>query len=271
MSMQKIVFGIALGCFCAMSSLTSCTDNQNDGIVPEEFGTVNLGVSAGSSFDKLESRAVDETPYSKIENYEVKIMKGETVVKDYNSAANLPKSIELDNGSYTVLASYGTEQIKSREMFLSQGSKEVNVQADNQTVQITCEPTCAKVKVNFAADMDKYFQDYQVKFSTKALKSDFAMWAKADTDPWYLLVDKEGEEVSALITLTPKDAYTSSVKEIVKTTMLKPNEAWSLKIAPRYSVSNGQLGIEITIDTTTNDHQVDIVVPSDWVSASANN
>ena len=48
-------------------------------------------------------------------------------------------------------------------------------------------------------------------------------------------------------------------------TIKKPNQAWTLEVAPNYTATNGKLGISITIDDTTVDHPIDIVVPSDWL------
>ena len=41
------------------------------------------------------------------------------------------------------------------------------------------------------------------------------------------------------------------------------HECDSLKIAPSYE--SGKLGVAVTIDETTNDHDVDIIVPSEWI------
>ena len=50
---------------------------------------------------------------------------------------------------------------------------------------------------------------------------------------------------------------------IVKTYTLSPADA--LKITLKPVISNGNLGVSITIDETTVDHPVDIIIPGDWV------
>ena len=268
MSKQSIVFSIAMSSLFAMCSLTSCSENQNDGIVSEEFGTIKLDVATTNGFQTSKTRAVDESQYSNLSNYKVRFTKDDVTVKEFTSATQLPESIEMQNGSYLIEAFYGAEQPKSRDMFLSKGAQMVSVQGDNKVVSLTCEPTCAKATVKFASSMSTYFDNYQVDFSTKALGTDVASWNKNDKEPWYLLVDKEGEAVKATIKLTPKDKFNIPEGTILKTYTLKPNEGWTLNIAPNYSAANGQLGITITIDTNTDDIPVDIVVPSDWVTAS---
>nr|MBP9577075.1 DUF4493 domain-containing protein [Parabacteroides sp.] len=49
----------------------------------------------------------------------------------------------------------------------------------------------------------------------------------------------------------------------VKTYTLSPADALKLTLKP--VVNNGNLGISITIEETTVDHPVDIVIPGDWV------
>ena len=38
----------------------------------------------------------------------------------------------------------------------------------------------------------------------------------------------------------------------------------TLKLAPVVTQDEGQLGITINIDETTNDHEMDITVPGEW-------
>ena len=265
---KKIVYGIALGMLSVMSSLTSCTGNESEGVVPEEFGTLKLGLTTGNGFDIAAGRAVDVSPYNKVENYKIEILKGKKIVQEFASIKDVPESIKLTNGTYQVRASYGTEHAMSRDEFLSQDVQEVLVKANKQVVSLTCKPTCAKVQVNFSEEMDTYFADYKVSFSTAALGSESAPWAKGDTDPWYLLVNPKGEEVKATIQLTPKKEYQTPAGSVSRTYTLKPNECWTLNVAPKYTAQNGQLGITITIDTRTDDIPVDIVVPSDWITAT---
>ena len=41
-------------------------------------------------------------------------------------------------------------------------------------------------------------------------------------------------------------------------------------MAPNYSSSFGQLGIKITIDETTVDHEIPIEIPTEWIDATKN-
>jgi len=80
-------------------------------------------------------------------------------------------------------------------------------------------------------------------------------------------VDEDGEEVEATIVLTPKEGYqTGSTAKLTQKYRLKPNQAWTLGIAPNYSATEteGSVSISITIDDQTNDVDVPIIIPSEW-------
>ena len=84
---------------------------------------------------------------------------------------------------------------------------------------------------------------------------------KNDTDPVYLKVNDK-ESVSMKINLVKLSDGTSS--EIDKVYELSPKQAMTLKLAPVVTQDEGQLGITINIDETTNDHEMDITVPGEW-------
>lgn len=117
--------------------------------------------------------------------------------------------------------------------------------------------------MKFASNMSEYFSDYSVVYETAVLKAagSTAVWAKDDTEPWYLKVDPKGETVTASIQVTRlSDNKTATVE---KTYTLAPGKSWTLSIAPQDN--NGNIGIEITIDESTDDEVIDIEVPSEWL------
>lgn len=251
-----------LGCVL----MTSC---QGEDLVSfsKGKGTISLDLSANANFN-VETKAVDETEYSKIDEYTVQILKsGESNVLQSFKYKDKPASITLDNGAYTMKAFYGSDtEAASRTGFYVEGSTVFNVQGEtDKAVSLSCTPTYGKVKVEFSK-MDTYFSDYYVVYSTTALgSSKTATWAKADTEPWYLKLNKAGEKVTATIYLTPKSEYQTKTATVVREYELLPNKAWTLQVAPSYNDKTGQLGISITIDEGTNDIPVDIEVPAEWV------
>jgi hypothetical protein len=118
--------------------------------------------------------------------------------------------------------------------------------------------------------MSKYYSDYNVTFSgTEAMGEESIVWAKNDTEPWYVKLNEAGETISFAITATPKDEYVNNEQQgNVKTGTftLHRNKAYKMNISPVYTpTGSGDLSIEVTIDDTTEDKEVDIEVPVTWV------
>ena len=111
--------------------------------------------------------------------------------------------------------------------------------------------------------MSEYFTDYSVVYATKALKAEptTVVWGKDNVAPWYLKVEKQGEDVEAVINFTRKSDDKST--SITKVFNMMPGNAWTLNVKP--TVNNGELGISITINESTDDEVIDIIVPSDWI------
>ena len=113
------------------------------------------------------------------------------------------------------------------------------------------------------SQLSEYFSDYSVVYETAALKAagSTAVWAKGDTEPWYLKVDPKGETVTATIQFTRLSDNKPDSE--VRTYTLAPSKSWTLSIAPQDN--NGSIDIDITIDESTDDEEIDIEVPSEWL------
>ena len=221
---------LLMGCMASLCLMgTSCSSPQdpecNDGT-----GNIRLGVTTNAAF----TRAVNESAYADVSNY--------TVLKAF----------------------YGTESNASRDGFYVAGEKSFIVEGEEvQNITVECNPTCGKVKVNFATNMSEYFSAYSVVYETAALTEvgGSAIWQKDDTEPWYLKVNAQGETVKATIHVTRVSDSKSATVE--KTYTLAPGKSWTLSIAPQDN--NGGLGITVTVDEATDDEEIDIEVPSEWL------
>lgn len=248
---------------------TSCTSTEDDSMeaVVPGTGTVTLSVAADAGFS-TGSRAVDESAYKDLANYTVQILDdaGKEITGMEWKYADIPEgTIELSNGSYILKAFYGTDKAASTEGMYVEGTKNFTVNSDQKAVAVECAPVCARVKVEFDEKMSTYFSNYSIAFNTLALgqenndsKAEFN-WTKTTTGPLYLKVN-QNEKVYATIRLTDKQSKTT---EVEKTYTMSPNTAKLIKVVP--AVKEGNLGITITIDESTVDHDVDIVIPSEWI------
>lgn len=247
---------------CAVG-FTACSSDADDVIEENGIGYVSLALSADTGFGNA-TKAVDEGKYEDVNNYTVQILNSEEVKAEFlysDSSEELP--ITLKNGTYTLKAFYGKETDASRDVFYVEGSKSFIVESNSQTLEVSCKPTCAKLNVNFASDMETYFSEYFVTYETEASKSSNVpiSWNKNDTEPWYIKVNDKGENVKAIISVTRKsDNKTATIE---KSYNMTAGKSWTLNISPNNN--EGSLGISITIDESTNDHNVDITVPSDWI------
>ena len=175
--------------------------------------------------------------------------------------------IELDNGSYTVLAFTGEDYkgvgATTKGMYV-EGSAGFNVNSDQTaTATVNCTPQCARVTVNFDAKMADYFNDYYVVFTgTDALGEGNYTWNKDNADPVYMAVTSS-EKLTATIKLVDKEGKTAS--DIVRTHDISAAKAWKLNIAPVVEEATGNVGITIEIDNSVNDIPIDIEIPSDWL------
>lgn len=251
---------LLMGCMASLCLMgTSCSSPQ-DPECTDGTGSISLGVTANAAF----TRAVNESSYADVSNYTVQILNHDGGIANEFLYSEKPDRINLNNGSYTLKAFYGTESNASRDGFYVAGEKSFIVEGEEvQNITVECNPTCGKVKVNFATNMSEYFSNYSVVYETAALTEDggSAIWQKDDTEPWYLKVNAQGETVKATIHYTRIEDNVSDTKESTHT--LAPGKSWTLNIAPQDN--NGGLGITVTVDETTDDEEIDIEVPSEWL------
>ncbi len=261
---------------------SSCSfDNQFEDEAVEQStnrkGKVTLDLASSVDF-VTSTRAVDESSYQNINNYTVNIVDSRGQNKFSGTYATLQSRLplELDLGSYSIEAFYGTEYAASRDGFKVEGSNTFTISAANTvTTTVNCTPTAGKVLVAFDPSMATYYDTYSVDFSgTSALGGSVAHWGKDDTAPYYLALSEAGETVTYTIYLTAKAEY-ATLQEGNKNTeatatgsfTLQRNTAKKLTIKPNYTpTTEGGLAITITIDDSTNDKTIDIEVPVSWIN-----
>lgn len=258
--------------FCAMLAMgavvASCS-SEDEAVAgsAEGKGLVKLALNVGADF---QSRAFSESDYENLADYTVQILnKDGNVVEGCEwTGTTIPEElIELDNGTYTVLAFAGEEyknEGATTEGMYMEGTAEFGVNSEQvATATVNCTPQCARVTVNFDPEIATYFQDYYVLFTgTKALNKTQYPWAKENTDPVYMAVDGT-EELTATIKLVDKEGKVA--EDIVLTHQISAAKAWKLNIAPVVEEATGNIGITIDIDDSTHDIPIDIEIPSDWL------
>ena len=278
MKIKQLLFTLGIATPVALASCSSEKDFDLTPVTDKAKGSLILNLNAEAGFES-QTRALNEDNYKNTANYNVKIINtaNDNILVDCKASelsTYLPKTVEI--GTYTVLATYGNEHAASRNEFFMTGSSTVRVNAkEEKTVNVTCSPTCGKVSVQFDSKMATYYSDYNVSFSgTKALNNSNFTWAKTDTAPWYILLDEGGEKVTYTINLTAKEDYMHKDKDgssqatgVAEGSFeLDRNKAHKLIIKPNYTpTTDGGMSLTITIDESTNDHEITWDVPVTWI------
>ncbi len=280
MKTKNVFLGMLM---CSTVGLTtSCLSEVNDlelksGQNEEQKGQLILNLNSSTDFSS-QTRALNEANYRNTDNFTVQLFNSANQVMLECKASelnnNLPRTLEI--GSYEVKAFYGNEVAASRNEFRVEGSQTFTIKANqSETVNVSCLPTCGRVKVAFASDMADYYKDYSVSFGgTQKLGTDKFDWSKTDTEPWYVAVGENGETINYTISVNAKDDYAHVDGNGVKQTngtatgsfRLNRNAGYKLNVKPVYtSMTEGGLKVVVTIDESTNDKPITIEVPLTWI------
>ena len=260
---MKKHFYLLKTCLCALAVgvLAGCSAEEDNLQLADGMGAVKLSLNADTGFETT-TKAVDESSYRNADLYTVQILQDESVIQTYTGATIPDGLIELTNGSYTVKAFYGEDKAVSTTSMYVEGTEDFDINSRQvETVVVSCAPVCAKVNLVFDPELEKHFTNWDTYFKTEAIGEETYIHPKSNTDPIYLKVNKE-ELVSVSFHLTNSESKTTTID---KTYTMNPNEALTLTIKPVAVSTTGDLTISITIDGSTNDKPVDIIIPSDWI------
>lgn len=256
--MRRLVYLVNLvivGFIC----LTSC--GSEDEPLDGEEGLVKLSLKAATGYGS-KSKAVDESSYNNLADYQIEILNGDAVLKTFKYS-EMPEFIGMPVGSYTLKAYKGESVAASIiSMYVEGRSSFIVTSKDTVSALVTCNPACAKIIMDYAETMDAYFSNYSVSFQTSFTEIPFFL-GKANKDlPVYLKV-KNRETLNVKVLMIKKSDGTSATLE--KTYTVSPAESLTIHIVPK--IYSGNLGLSITVNEETNDHPIDIVIPSEWVNA----
>lgn len=268
MRKQKLIF---IGLSCLATMLGACS-SEEEGRLTGGTATLALKVQTETSF---QTKALDEKEYEDKNIYNVALYteEGDTINHWGPSYGNyLPQApVEVSAGTYRLKAWCGNPNTaaSTTQMYVEGISDPVTVsapandsQATTQTISVTCTPRCAKVTINFSAEMSTYFKNYKATIHTAALthNNDAFVWNETATDPVYLKVN-DNEQITVDFTQTKTDG--TDGPKVSKKYTLSPQQALNIAVAPVQTSENGQISIGITVDTDTNDQEHDFELPTD--------
>ncbi len=250
--MKKYLYSILIlgGLLTASCDSESGTENGR--------GKVMVDFTPDMSFST--SRAIVESDYTDIRNYNVKLIKTATdQVLEEHLYADWALAYEVESGvQYTVEASYGTESPASFDNLLVKGSETFTVQpGTTKMVSFQCKPQAAKVSVIFSDDYSEYFSDCDVTVKTQYMPS--AQTLNISTpSPLYI---KAGQEEPLTLTFTVKDKEGQVLPEYNTTKVVNVNPQTWLKITVKPNITEiegGKFGINVILDDSLTDKDVNI-------------
>lgn len=261
---RKIVDNIYVLFFVLLSMLFSCDNNT----VGMDGGTENCGVlSLALQVDSdVETTALKSDDSSTIEDIElddfiIQVLKDGATYTWYNYD-EMPDSINLIAGEYTIKASYGTNPAIAFSSPYYEGKEDVEIiQTQHTDVDITCTLANAMMSIDFTENFEKVYTDYNLIISNKYWTSDdYFLFTKGETRDVYLAV--ADIELTLILRRYDDELFTYSLPDI---TDVEARNHYNVTFDVDYEDS---APISVTIDETTNDIVDSYEVSDSWLTKS---
>lgn len=151
--MRKLVF-LAIS---AVMILSGCSKEGNFNNIGGEYGTVSVKLASDGRFVTKSGENVD------VNAFYVKIKQGETTVKSYDRYSDMPNTIDIAPGSYTIEAGSTSAADAAWDQPVYYGTQQFDVKAgDVLSLSVTCSLSNMKVTVtctdNFFNEMEDDFE-----------------------------------------------------------------------------------------------------------------
>ena len=270
--MKKLFCSILFICsLCFMASCTKSDDASSDKtqIVVDLKSDMSFKSSGGGA--AAVSRAIDESVYSDITNYTVKLTKADSGEEVYTAVyKDWALAYKVDPGQqYKLEAYYGEISPASYDNLYVYGSETFSVQAGStKKIGFQCKPQAIKVNVAYSDDFLEYFSDCIVSIKTKHMDAAWTM-SNADTGKDLYLQSDAEENVELAFDIKDKNGESVSPEGFTNTKQVTVSSQTLLKISisPNVTeVEGGKFGINITVNTDVVDEDVDIEIPNDLLN-----
>jgi hypothetical protein len=260
MTHRKLIMGA-----CALMVLTGACSSGSTDNEPTGRGVLTLSLLPNTSY----TRAVNEATYTNVNNYTIDLYKGNTLVWT-KSYADVALKQEVDAGSYRLVAHCGQNVNAGFDALYVEGSTQFDIATGRtKVVDVACVPANAKIVIQTSDDFSRYFTDYQVAISSDYLTQPFT-YSQSDVTAGhnaYVKVAPEGSEVTVALTLTAAEGISINGRSNEFTYTVNPRDCMIFTLTPEVTeAETGTIsGIKVTIDTSTTDENIDIVIPEDML------
>lgn len=252
---MKKLFLIAAFAGLLMSGCSKEGYNANG--LKEGYGAVSIGLESSGSF--TETKAGNEI----VDEFYVKILSGETVVKSYNKYKDVPNAVEIAPGTYTIEAGTHNDSPAAFNEPVFFGSGEFTVSAGAVVpVAVTCTLKNMKVTIRYTeAFGNEIADDFEIVVTNGSGNLLFTKTIIDEGNSGYFSV--------APLSIRLNGKRKSTGEEILESIEIPNGKAkdhfvLTFDAQETGDIQFGQNGTGgITIDWSVNDRQQDIVIPGE--------
>ena len=248
---------------CLILGLQSCSDKEDwnkNGIVSSDKAALELKLTSSGNFTSPTSKSSNTKATVDVNDFIVKILKGDAVVKEYDSYGSMPSVIELEPGDYTMEAGSKDDKEAAFDQPIYKGSQDLRLSAGKVTaVNIECK--LSNIKFTIICSEGFY----------RELKDDFAFVVSNDNgiltfDKNAILEGKAGYFKSGPITVNLKAYRVLANSEVLFYYKIENAVAQDHHILTFDVKETGQIELPnggIVVDYNVNNREVDIVIPGE--------
>lgn len=154
--------------FFLLLGLISCSQEEEFGTETSGDGTLSLSVSLSDKINVVESRSLSSSDTAYLANdCRVRIYDSRSLIRKYEGIDNVPSSIVLPSGNYSIRVTAGDSTAASFKKKFFEGKEDFSISyGKNTELDVDCRILNTVVTVTWDESLKKAFSDYKVTVSS---------------------------------------------------------------------------------------------------------
>lgn len=154
--------------FFLFLGLISCSQEEEFGTETSGDGTLSLSVSLSDKINVVESRSLSSSDTANLANdCRVRIYDSKSLIRKYEGIDNVPSSIVLPSGNYSIRVTAGDSTAASFKKKFFEGKENFSISyGKNTEVDVDCRILNTVVTVTWDESLKEAFSDYKVTVSS---------------------------------------------------------------------------------------------------------
>lgn len=154
--------------FFLLLGLISCSQEEEFGAETSGDGTLSLSVSLSDKINVVESRSLSSSDTAYLANdCRVRIYDSKSLIRKYEGIDNVPSSIVLPSGNYSIRVTAGDSTAASFKKKFFEGKENFSISYGKKTeVDVDCRILNTVVTVTWDESLKEAFSDYKVTVSS---------------------------------------------------------------------------------------------------------